>query len=177
MENINFVSVFEAGSLKILEGELKEEYKGILLALKEAIDFSGLSIRTLKLFVREKLLIFDEFETGKILAIMGGRGVDLEKIKDSIFKKIELEKPSEKVIEKKIEEEIFDKAFEITIKYLSAFGEMVFENVLKEMKINKKDCKEKVFRKFVRNLENSAQMIVGPSKAKEMAREIADLIK
>jgi len=182
MENINFVSVLESGALRTLEGELKDEYKRILLAIKEAIDFSGLAVRTLKLFYDENVFIFDEFETGKILIALGNKEIDIEKLREEIFVKKAPEKvkkvpEKEEVVEKPVDEEIFDKVFEITVKHLSAFGEMVFENVLKEMKINKKNCPVRVFRRFVRNLENSAQMIVGPSKAKEMSKEILDLIK
>jgi|GEM_PF-3995706 hypothetical protein len=180
MENLSFVSVLDSGALRTLEGELKDEYKRILLAIKEAIDFSGLAVRTLKLFYDENVFIFDEFETGKILIALGNKEIDIEKLKEEILvKKAPAKKAPEKeeVVEKPVDEEIFDKVFEITVKHLSAFGEMVFENVLKEMKINKKNCPLRLFRRFVRSLENSAQMIVGPSKAKEMSKEILDLIK
>jgi len=182
MENIIFLSVFDSEGFKTLEGELKEEYKRISLAIKEAIDFSGLAIRTLKLFYDENILIFDEFETGKILIALLNKEIDIEKLKEEIlFKKAPPKRKEilerEEAFEKPVDEEIFDKAFEITVKHLSAFGEMVFENVLKELKINKKNCPLRLFRKFVRNLENSAQMIVGPSKAKEISKEISELIK
>lgn len=186
MENLKFASILEKGNLTILRGELKEEYRRIIIALKEVWDFSGLTIQNLKIVFDDETLIFKEENIDKILIIFGKGELDLESVEKELVEKvtepqiIQKEIPEKKeveIIEKPLGEDIFDRAFEITVKHLSLFGEMVFENILKEMKIDKKNCTPRLFRRFLKKLEESAQMIVGPSKAKDMSKEIESLIK
>ncbi len=182
MEGINVVFLFEKGNLVCLEGEIKDELKKTFLTIKEAIDFSGLPISVYSIYFDNSLFYIEEIEEEKFLIIFGEKGIDIEKIKEEIEKKKEVEKPAEKkvkeeVVEEVVPEEIFDEVFEITVKHLSAFGEMVFENTLKDMRIEKKNTTLKKFRQFVRKLGASAQMIVGPSKSQEMVKEILNLLK
>ncbi|MEO0296976.1 MAG: hypothetical protein ABIM58_03010 [candidate division WOR-3 bacterium] len=190
MENLKFASILEKGNLTPLRGELKEEYRRIIIALKEAWDFSGLTIQNLKIVFNDETLIFKEENMDKILILFGKGEIDVESVEKELMEKVKEQKftakevpekaPEKKeveIIEKPLKEEIFDNAFEITVKHLSLFGEMVFENILKEMKIDKKNCTPRVFKRFLKKLEESAQMIVGPSKAKEMSKEIESLLK
>ncbi len=184
MENLKFASILEKGNLTLLRGELKEEYRRIIIALKEAWDFSGLTIQNLRIVFNDETLIFKEENIDKILIIFGKGEIEVESVEKELKvmeKKIPPKEAPEKkeleIIEKPLEEDIFDRAFEITVKHLSLFGETVFENILKEMKIDKKNCPPRLFKRFLKKIEESAQMIVGPSKAKDMSKEIESLIK
>ncbi|MEN3044367.1 MAG: hypothetical protein ABDH37_04015 [Candidatus Hydrothermales bacterium] len=204
MENLKFATIFERGNLTVVKGDIKEEYKRIIIALKEAWDFSGLPIDTLKVFFNGEILVFIRKKGEKILVLLGESSIDIEKVEKELEEKLkelikeekieevkveekvepkkekvlkEAVEKKEEVVEKTVDEVIFDKVFEITVKHLSAFGEMVFENVLKEMKIDKKSCTQRIFKRFVKKIEESAQMIVGPSKAREMSSEILKLLE
>ncbi|MEN3046843.1 MAG: hypothetical protein ABDH49_07700 [Candidatus Hydrothermales bacterium] len=204
MENLKFATILERGNLTLLKGEIKEEYKRIIVALKEAWDFSGLPIDNLKVFFNSELLVFIRKRGEKILVILGEASVDIEKVekeldeklkelfKEEEIKEVKVEEKEElkrekvvieevikreEVAEKIVDEATFDKVFEITVRHLSVFGEMVFENVLKEMRIDKKNCTQRIFKRFVKKIEESAQMIVGPTKAKEMLSEISKLLE
>ncbi len=169
-------------------------YKKIFTILKEALGFSGLPIEGINLKYDKNFFSIFEKE-GIFYGILSNEEIEIEEvIKIANEKILSLKKetvtppkvtpapPKEKPApppeeEIKVEPRIFEEIKKILEEYLGAFAYPIFENQLKDARIDVNDASLKKTKKFIINLQSASAVIIGQAKAKEMGNKLLKLLQ
>lgn len=162
-------------------------YKKIFTILKEALGFSGLPLQGINLkYDKNFFSVFEKEET--FYGILSNEEIEIEEVikianeKILSLKKETVAPPKEKPApppeeEIKVSPHIFEEIKKILEEYLGAFASPIFENQLKDARINVNDATLKKTRKFIINLQGAAAMIIGQAKAKDMGSKMLKLLQ
>ncbi|MEO0276458.1 MAG: hypothetical protein ABIM60_06745 [candidate division WOR-3 bacterium] len=163
-------------------------YKKIFTILKEALEFSGLPLEGVNLrydknffsiFEREGIfygiLSNEEVEIEDAIKVANEKILSLKKEPVSI-PKVKISPPPEEE-EVKVEPHIFEEIKKILQEYVGAFAYPIFENQLKDARIDINNATLKKTKKFIINLQNAAAMIIGQGKAKDMGSKMLKILQ
>lgn len=194
-KNIEILIVQEKNEFKVFppDDSRIKAYKKIFTILKEALQFSGLPLEGINLKYNNNH--FNIYEKGgTFYAVLSLREISLDEILEILQEEVIVKEGKEVrkvVVEEKMTEtikeappeedinlspEIFEKIKEITREYLGTFAETIFENQLRDARINPQNATLRKTKRFILSLQNAASMIIGPSQAKEMKDKIFKLL-
>ncbi len=163
-------------------------YRKIFTILKEALGFSGLPLEGINL--RYDKNFFSVFEKeGIFYGILSNEEIGIEEVIKiasekilSLKKEVPIPKREEKPApppeeEIKVAPEIFEEIKKILEEYVGVFADAIFENQLKDARIDINNATLKKTKKLVSNLQSASAMIIGQAKAKDMGSKMLKLLQ
>lgn len=181
LESISIVLTQAIESLKevpIREITIKGENEYILIILrgKEIFGFVLPNEKNkediLRIYHTREEEIFEELFPKKKPEVKVEEPKKIEKEEKKIEEKVEAKE--EKIV---LSADILDKIRDISTETLGDFASEIFENILNDLNINKDNLNKDKLMELVNELEKSAKMIVGPTKAGNMKDDILKHLK
>ena len=163
-------------------------YRKIFTILKEALGFSGIPLEGINLRYDKNFFSIFEKE-GIFYGILSNEEIEIEDLikianekilslkKEAIIPKKEEKPISPPEEEIKVAPEIFEKIKKILEEYVGPFADTIFENQLKDARIDINNATLKKTKKFIANLQSASAIIIGQAKAKDMGSKILKLIQ